>query len=138
MNGKADYYQGPRDVDSLLQYVNQMAGMKRLKNGDMDSSFGRIPEMDRLLASFDAYSESNLDALNRMLEGVPETTPGKKMYVSIAKKLREKGESYVKEEMERVERFIRSETIPKSKKSFFRLRRNVLNAFLKDNGESEL
>ncbi len=40
--------------------------------------------------------------------------------------------------MERVERFIRSETIPKSKKSFFRLRRNVLNAFLKDNGESEL
>ena len=115
-----------------------MTGLKRLKNGDVDSSFGRLPAIDRLLSSFDAYSESNLDELNKALEAISENTPSKKMYLSIAKKLREKGEGYMKAELERVERFIRGDTVLKTKKSFFRLRRNVLKAFLKDNEESEL
>ena len=125
-------------MDNLLQYVNQMTGMKRLKNGDVDDSFGHLPAIDRLLSSFDDYSADNLDTLDKALEEVSESSPAKKMYMSIAKKLREKGETYLKEEMERVENFIRSDKVLKTKKSFFRLRRNVLSAFLKGHMESEL
>ena len=125
-------------MDSLLQYVNQMTGMQRLKTGDVDPSYGRIPVIDSLLASFKQYDESSLNELDRALESVSEAIPSRRVYMSIAKKVREKGADYIAGERERMEKFIKGDNILKAKKSFFRLRRNVLDAFMKEVDETDL
>ena len=74
-------YEGARDLDSLLQYVNQMTGMQRLKTGDVDPSYGRIPVIDSLLASFKQYDESSLNELDKALESVSEAIPSRRVYM---------------------------------------------------------
>ena len=125
-------------MDSLLQYVNQMTGMQRLKTGDVDPSYGRIPVIDSLLASFKQYDESSLNELDKALESVSEAIPSRRVYMSIAKKVREKGADYIAGERERMEKFIKGDNILNAKKSFFRLRRNVLDAFMKEVDETDL
>ena len=125
-------------MDSLLQYVNQMTGMQRLKTGDVDPSYGRIPVIDSLLASFKQYDESSLNELDKALESVSEAIPSRRVYMSIAKKVREKGADYIAGERERMEKFIKGYNILKAKKSVFRLRRNVLDAFMKEVDETDL
>ena len=125
-------------MDSLLQYVNQMTGMQRLKTGDVDPSYGRIPVIDSLLASFKQYDESSLNELDKARESVSEAIPSRRVYMSIAKKVREKGADYIAGERERMEKFIKGDNILKAKKSFFRLRRNVLDAFMKEVDETDL
>ena len=125
-------------MDSLLQYVNQMTGMQRLKTGDVDPSYGRIPVIDSLLASFKQYDESSLNELDKALESVSEAIPSRRVYMSIAKKVREKGADYIAGERERMEKFIKGDNILKAKKSVFRLRRNVLDAFMKEVDETDL
>ena len=125
-------------MDSLLQYVNQMTGMQRLKTGDVDPSYGRIPVIDSLLSSFKQYYESSLNELDKALKSVSEAIPSRRVYMSIAKKVREKGADYIAGERERMEKFIKGDNILKAKKSFFRLRRNVLDAFMKEVDETDL
>ena len=125
-------------MDSLLQYVNQMTGMQRLKTGDVDPSYGRIPVIDSLLASLKQYDEASLNELDKALESVSEAIPSRRVYMSIAKKVREKGADYITGERERMEKFIKGDNILKAKKSFFRLRRNVLDAFVKELDEIDL
>ena len=112
--------------------------MQRLKTGDVDPSYGRIPVIDSLLASFKQYDESSRNELDKALESVSEAIPSRRVYMSIAKKVREKGADYIAGERERMEKFIKGDNILKAKKSFFRLRRNVLDAFMKEVDETDL
>ena len=59
----------------------------------------------------------------------------KKIYLSIIKKIEKEGEGYVHTEKERMEKFIANESISKTKKGFFRLRSNILDAFIVKNEE---
>ena len=126
-------------MDSLLQYVNQMTGMQRLKTGDVDPSYGRIPVIDSLLASFKQYDESSLNELDKALESVSEAIPSRRVYMSIAKKVREKGADYIAGERERMEKFIKGDNIPEPGiPESFKVLLKELQSLGLDEGEEEL
>lgn len=142
--GSVVSYEGDRSLESLVEFVNEHAGTARLPDGSVDARFGRIPAVDEVIAGLKGAGEANLETVKRAVETWKgEMEESKKVYLSVVKKLREKGEGYLKSEEERIRRMLGSGSVSKVKKGAFRIRMNVLKAFeamlgKEEKGEEEL
>ena len=129
-------YTGPRNLDEMVNYLNHIAGTARQMDGTLSSSYGHLSEVDMMLVSIHEYTPKVLENLKELIQKAPaDQERFKKIYLSIIKKIEKEGESYIHTEKERMEKFIANESISKTKKGFFRLRSNILDAFIVKNEE---
>lgn len=133
-------YTASRDLEDLVNYVNRVAGTSRQIDGSIGSSYGHLPEVDVVLSKIHTYTPEKMEEVRSVISKVSEgKAKFKKVYLSILKKIESTGESYVKSEKDRMEKFINSDSISNAKKGIFRLRSNILDAFIvKDSSEDEL
>lgn len=130
VNGEEHPYKGDRSLEDLVEFVNNAAGTARKSDGSVDVSYGRIPEVDEVIAQLKDVSEESVKKIKEALEKVPETmAANKKVYEQLLKRIVEKGTDYIDNEKARVSKFLMSDSVSKLKKGAFRVRKNILSAF---------
>ena len=124
-----DYTEG-RDLVSLVGYMNAVANTYRRIDGNLDLEFGRIPEIDHKLESIHEYSKDTIQQVIEYIDSLKSASEsGKKVYKSILRKIESDGIGFVQMEMEKMKKFIDNKQIAPTKKTMFRIRRNILEAF---------
>lgn len=130
VNGEPKPYSGDRSLDDLVEFVNNAAGTARKTDGSVDTAYGRIPEVDEVIAQLKDLSEESLKKVREALDKVPEEmVANKKVYEQLMKKISQKGEAYIETEKARISKFLMSDSVSKLKKGAFRVRKNILGAF---------
>ena len=130
LNGEPKPYPGNRNLDDMVEFVNNAAGTARRPDGTVDTSYGRIPEVDEVIAQLKDLSQESLDKVKEALDKVPEEMEArKKVYEQLMKKISQKGEAYIETEKARISKFLMSDSVSKLKKGAFRVRKNILGAF---------
>lgn len=130
VNGEPKPYSGDRSLDDLVEFVNNAAGTARKTDGSVDTAYGRIPEVDEVIAQLKDLSEESLKKVREALDKVPEEmAANKKVYEQLMKKISQKGEAYIETEKARISKFLMSDSVSKLKKGAFRVRKNILGAF---------
>lgn len=118
---------------SLVGYMNAAANTYRRIDGNLDLEFGRIPEIDQKLESIHKYSKEAIQQMVEFIDSLKSASEsGKKVYKSILRKIETDGTEFIQNEIEKMERFIQNKQIAPTKKTMFRIRRNVLEAFKRE------
>lgn len=111
----------------------------RRVDGNMDLAFGRDEEIDAELQKVTEFDEESVERIISMIDASESMFENhKKIYKSILEKVQEEGIQYVESEMEKMERYIQNKLIASSKKSLFRIRKNILGAFRRSDENDEL
>lgn len=114
----------------MVEFVNNAAGTARKTDGTVDTSYGRLPEVDAVIAEVKELSEQGIAKIQEALDKVSEEFAAtRKVYAALMKRIQEKGLEYIDTEKARVRKFLMSDSVSKIKKGAFRIRLNVLNAF---------
>ena len=102
----------------------------RRVDGNLDLEFGRYAELDAELEKVTTFDEEAVAQLTSWIDASESIFDAhKKIYKSILDKIRTEGIQYVESEMAKMERYIQNKLIAPSKKSLFRVRKNILGAF---------
>ena len=110
--------------------MNAVANTYRRIDGNLDLKFGRIPEIDHKLESIHEYSKDTIQQVIEYIDSLKSASEsGKKVYKSILRKIESDGIGFVQMEMEKMKKFIDNKQIAPTKKTMFRIRRNILEAF---------
>jgi protein disulfide-isomerase A6 len=127
-------YEGPREVESMVEFINKKAGTQRQADGSLMRHAGRVYSLDKIIESHSfAVTEPLLKALEDGTKGLTgkEIVYGKDYLSTASKILNKGGADYVAKEMKRLEGMISGGSLIPEKKSAFQLRYNVLSAFVK-------
>ena len=132
-NKAGEDYDGGRDLGDFTKFINEKCGTSRDTNGQLTSEAGRITSLDALAKEFlSAASDKRKEVLSSMEEEVAKLSGSSakhgKVYVSIAKKILDKGNDYTKKETERLQRMMEKSISP-SKADEFIIKKNVLSTF---------
>ena len=110
--------------------MNNAAGTARLPDGTVDTSFGRLEDVDKVIESVKELSEEGVKTIKEALTKVDDSLAAtRKVYESLLKRIQEKGLDYIDTEKARLSKFLMSDSVSKVKKGAFRVRMNVLGAF---------
>ena len=52
VKGQPKDYQGDRSLEDMVEFVNDNAGTARRADGTVDTAYGRLPEVDKVLADW--------------------------------------------------------------------------------------
>ncbi|RLN22703.1 protein disulfide isomerase-like 2-2 [Panicum miliaceum] len=141
-NKAGEDYDGGRDLGDFVKFINEKSGTSRDTKGQLTSEAGRIASLDALAKEFlGAASDKRKEVLSSMEEEVAKLSGSAakhgKVYVTIAKKILEKGDDYTKKETERLQRMLEkvgnnyliAQSISPSKADEFTIKKNVLSTF---------
>ncbi|KAL2231285.1 protein disulfide-isomerase like 2-1 [Sesamum indicum] len=136
-NNKAgEDYDGGRDLDDFVTFINEKCGTNRDANGQLTSKAGILEDLNNLVKEFvTAKNEEKKAVLKRLVEEAdklkgPSARYGK-IYVKAAKSCIEKGSDYAENEVQRLDRML-AKSISASKADEFTLKRNILSTFASD------
>ncbi|XP_062210036.1 protein disulfide isomerase-like 2-2 [Phragmites australis] len=126
-------YDGGRDLGDFVKFINEKCGTSRDTKGQLTSEAGRVASLDAMAKEFlGAASDKKKEVLSNMEEEVSKLSGAAakhgKVYVTIAKKVLEKGSDYTKKETERLQRMLEKSISP-SKADEFIIKKNVLSTF---------
>ena len=125
-------YQSSRDAQGLIDFVNEKAGLARLKGGGVAPTAGLVAELDGIIGAAAEINAAVLDSIKAAAEGVhSEDAAAAARYVAVATKVVAKGQEYVKNEIARLTKMVASPSIQPDKKTNFLYKLNVLQAFNK-------
>lgn len=131
-NSKAspEEYEGGRDIQSFVDFINQKSGTKRNADGSLKEDAGRVAALDALAKEFasgdkDALIQKAEDAVNG-LTGEDKKNGG--YYVKVMQTIKSKGQDFVAQEIGRLTRMTEGSVSPK-KADEFSVRKNILKAF---------
>ncbi|GMN52341.1 hypothetical protein TIFTF001_021484 [Ficus carica] len=111
-NNKAgEEYEGGRDLEDFVNFINEKCGASRDGKGQLTSKAGIVSSLDALVKDFVTASDEE-----------------KKIYTKVAKNSLEKGASYAKKEIERLQRML-EKSISQAKADEFTLKKNILSLF---------
>jgi protein disulfide-isomerase A6 len=123
-------YQGAREVPAMVEFINEHAGTYRLPNGELSADAGAVEILDTLIADTKVFDANFVIAMTEAAKDLDQPTA--ELYLSFAKKIATKGESYVATEIKRLRGMVSSKNVtPEKKKSFF-LRLNILRKFSRE------
>lgn len=124
-----DYTEG-RDLVSLVGYMNAVANTIVESTGIWIWNSVEFPEIDHKLESIHEYSKDTIQQVIEYIDSLKSASEsGKKVYKSILRKIESDGIGFVQMEMEKMKKFIDNKQIAPTKKTMFRIRRNILEAF---------
>jgi protein disulfide-isomerase A6 len=132
-NKAGEDYDGGRELDDFVKFINEKCGTSRDTKGQLTSEAGRIASLDALAKEFlGAANDKRKEILSNMEEEVVKLSGSAakhgKVYIAIAKKILDKGHDYTKKETERLERMLEKSISP-SKADEFIIKKNVLSTF---------
>jgi len=127
-------YTGPRALDDLVKYVNLNSGTSRLAGGGFEASAGTIDELAQLAKDFIA-SPNKRETLLNDAKALTETlkshanAPFAKFYTITMENVIKKGESYIADEVARLDRLITGKQIKTDKLPEMHKRKNIISQF---------
>ncbi|KAK9673290.1 hypothetical protein RND81_12G158000 [Saponaria officinalis] len=132
-NKDGEDYDGGRDLDDFVTFINEKCGTSRDAKGQLTSKAGIVESLESLVKEFvSATNEEKKAVFNRLEEEVAKLEGSAarhgKIYTKIAKSCLEKGADYTKNESQRLERML-SKAISVVKADEFTLKKNILSAF---------
>jgi len=121
-------YQGGRDLQDLVDFVNEHAGTQRNSDGSLQATVGLIDDFSDLVESFKADGASS--ALAEQAEAIATKIGTKmaKVYKVIFGRSVDNSE-YIATEISRLTRMIESGNLNRQKIDEFTMRINILNSF---------
>lgn len=130
-SAEGEPYEGQREVEAMVDFINSRAGTLRNSDGTLKPSAGRVASLDELIVSaghkVDAALVNSLKLVAAGLDG-KESVFGK-LYVNAAEKILAKGTDYITSENQRLTKMIGGSNVKPDSKTSFLLRRNILAAF---------
>jgi len=139
-NKEGEEYNGGRNEQDFINFLNEKCGTNRVAGGGIDDSAGRVDEFDALADTFMtdvAAREATIADLEKALESQPENQKSGQYYVKVMKKILDKGESYIQTEISRLEKILAGHMTSDKRDQMFK-RKNVLNVFKEANVKDEL
>ncbi|GER55262.1 disulfide-isomerase-like protein [Striga asiatica] len=133
-NNKAgEDYDGGRDLDAFVTFINEKTGTSRDGKGQLTSKAGIVENPDNLVKEFlSATNEEKKDIFKRLEEEADKLDGSSarygKIYVKAAKSCLDKGSDYAKNEILRLERML-AKSISATKADEFTLKKNILSTF---------
>ncbi|KAF5726358.1 protein disulfide-isomerase like 2-1-like [Tripterygium wilfordii] len=110
-NKAGEDYEGGRDLDDFVSFINEKCGTSRDSKGQLTSKAGNVASLDDLVKEFiSAGDEEKKTVFTRIEEEVEKlkdsTARYGKIYLKAAKSTLEKGTDYPKKEIERLQRIL--------------------------------
>ncbi|KAJ4727774.1 Protein disulfide isomerase-like 2-2 [Melia azedarach] len=132
-NKAGEDYGGGRDLEDFVSFINERSGSHRDAKGQLTSEAGIVEGLDALVKEFVAASNDKKKAVFSKIEEEVEKLKGStarygKIYLKAAKNRMEKGDDYVKKEIDRLQRLL-DKSISPAKADEFTLKKNILSAF---------
>jgi len=126
-------YEGGRDLDSFITYINNAAGTHRDKSGSLTEKAGRIDIFDQIVAKFfDSEDKPSLikEAEAAVANVVGDAIHDAKYYIKVLSSAAKDGKEFVTKEVARLDKMIGSGSLTPKKKDEFTRKKNILSAFL--------
>jgi len=126
-------YDGARELEDLVSYINTNAGSEREADGNLKPTAGRVEALDAAISAAGfVIDDALLTSLQSLVSSLAEDQAEKgASYIStLTKALSKGGKSYVEKEHARLTGLMNKETVTADSKTGFQLRRNVLSAFM--------
>ncbi|GLT43150.1 hypothetical protein SLA2020_171210 [Shorea laevis] len=132
-NKAGQEYEGGRDLESFVNFINEKCGTGRDGKGQLTPNAGIVSSLDALVKEFIAAADSEKKVVFSKVEEEVEKLTGPaarygKIYLKSAKSCLEKGADYPKKEIERLQRML-DKSISPAKADEFILKKNILSAF---------
>nr|APR64064.1 thioredoxin family protein [Populus tomentosa] len=132
-NKAGEEYEGGRDLDDFVAFINEKSGSSRDGKGQLTSKAGIVESLDALVKEFVAAGDDEKKAVFSRIEEEVEKLKGStarygKIYSKAAKNCMAKGADYAKHEIERLQRMLQK-TISPAKADEFTLKKNILSTF---------
>nr|POE96764.1 putative protein disulfide-isomerase a6 [Quercus suber] len=132
-NKAGEEYEGGRDLEDFVAFINEKSGTSRDAKGQLTSKAGIVESLDALVKEFVAASSEEKKAVFARIQEEAEKLTGSsarygKIYSKAAKSCLEKGADYAKNEIERIQRIL-DKSISPAKADEFTLKKNVLSSF---------
>ncbi|GMY21856.1 probable protein disulfide-isomerase A6 [Fagus crenata] len=132
-NKAGEDYNGGRDLDEFVNFINEKCGTSRDGKGQYTSKAGIVAHLDDLVKEFVSAGNEEKKAAFARIEGEVEKLKGStarygKFYLKAAKNSLEKGADYAKNEIQRLERIL-EKSISAAKADELTLKKNILSAF---------
>ncbi|KAF7817962.1 putative protein disulfide-isomerase A6 [Senna tora] len=132
-NKAGEDYDGGRDLDDFVSFINEKCGTSRDGKGQLTSEAGIVPTLDALVKDF-VSSESNekkefysrIEEEVKKLQG-PAARYGN-IYLKYAKNCMDKGADYATKEIQRLQRILDKSVSP-AKADELTLKKNILSTF---------
>jgi protein disulfide-isomerase A6 len=126
-SSEPESYDDHRELESLVEFINNKVGTQRRPDGSLLPTAGRAEALDAILAAAD-YQVTIASLQAAVTEGGAGETGAE--YLATARKVLAKGgAAYVAKELGRLDSMIGGSSIVPEKKAAFQLRRNILAAF---------
>ncbi|XP_042054821.1 probable protein disulfide-isomerase A6 isoform X2 [Salvia splendens] len=133
-NKGGEDYNGGRDVDDFVTFINEKCGTNRDAKGKLTSKAGIIEDLGSLVKEFmSAKKGEEKKVVFKLLEEEAGKLKGSnarygKIYMKAAKSCMDKGSDYAKNEILRLDRII-AKSISPNKAEEFTLKKNILSTF---------
>lgn len=132
-NKAGEDYDGGREVDDFVTFINEKCGTSRDSKGQLTSQAGVVASLDTIVKEFITAADDEKKALFAKIEEEVGKLTGSsarygKVYLKAAKSTIEKGSGYAKKEIERLERMLQKSISP-AKADEFTIKKNILSTF---------
>uniref|UniRef100_A0A7N0TUU9 protein disulfide-isomerase n=1 Tax=Kalanchoe fedtschenkoi TaxID=63787 RepID=A0A7N0TUU9_KALFE len=132
-NKAGEDYDGGRDLDDFVTFINEKCGTYRDAKGQLTSKAGIVESLDPLVKELLAASDEGRKEVLSKLEEEIEKLEGSalkhgKIYSKVAKSFLSKGSDYVTKEIARLERIL-EKSISEAKAEELTLKKNILSTF---------
>jgi protein disulfide-isomerase A6 len=131
-NKEGEKYEGARDVDAFVTFINNKAGTSRDKTGALGESAGRISILDAIVSKFLAEGADKVALLKEAEEyvatAVGDSLANAKYYVKVfTTSITQK--DFVTKEITRLNNMLSSTSLTPKKRDEFTKKRNILSVF---------
>jgi len=131
-SSEPESYEGGREVDDMVKFINEKVGTQRASDGDLLPIAGRVAALDELLSKLAHKIE--VSAVEQIKIAAESLDIGRvagygKQYVAIAEKILAKGSDYIEKELARLSKMVKSPSLKPEAKAGFQLKQNILRAF---------
>jgi len=130
-NTKGEKYEGNRDLESLVSFINEKAGTHRKSDGGLNENAGKIEELDDLARKFVSSEEGRQEVLEETRKVASDKGKQGMVYVRYMEKMMKDGVGYAETEGNRLKRMLSgsANSIQPEKKDDFQQRLNVVESF---------
>jgi protein disulfide-isomerase-like protein len=134
-NKEGERYDGARDIESFVTFINTKAGTQRDKEGALAEGAGRVSVLDEIVAKFIAVGADKAALLKEAEEfvktAVGDALANAKYYVKVFATAISQPDFPAKE-VARLEKLIASGSLTPKKRDEFAKKKNILSVFVKN------
>jgi len=129
-NKDGESYEGGRELDNFVTFINEKAGTQRNSDGKLSENAGRHTDLDAITSTFLSGDKKSL--VKKAEEVVKSLAADAqvygKIYIKYMQTIIEKGNEWIASEIQRLERMLSGSLTPAKSDDFTR-RKNILKSF---------